>query len=166
MVSGRLADSVGRKPMVLAGLIVSGGGTVWVGFTDTVPWFLTATVVAGLGAGLLSPPLQATVADVIGSRGRGGPVLATFQMAADIGAVFGPIAAGLLADNLSYLAAFAMTGTLCVAAALGWITAPETLPRPEPETRQHPTPNEAVATELPGCDDSQPVETRRATDPA
>ena len=30
----------------------------------------------GSAAGLLSPPLQATVADVVGSRGRGGPVLA------------------------------------------------------------------------------------------
>jgi MFS family permease len=156
MVSGRLADSIGRKPLVLTGLVVSGGGTVWVGFTDTVPWFLTATVVAGLGAGLLAPPLQATVADVIGSRGRGGPVLATFQMAADIGAVLGPIAAGLLADNVSYLTAFAVTGSLCVVAALGWIAAPETLPRPNTETRQHPTPNEAVATELPGCEDCLP----------
>jgi MFS family permease len=166
MMSGRLADSVGRKPMVLAGLVISGGGTVWVGFTDSVPWFLAATVVAGLGAGLLSPPLQATVADVIGSRGRGGPVLATFQMAADVGAVLGPIAAGLLADNLSYLTAFAVTGTLCIVAALGWITAPETLPRPaEPETRQHPTPSEAVATELPGCEDCPP-EQHKTPNPA
>ncbi|TDV51072.1 MFS transporter [Actinophytocola oryzae] len=167
MVSGRLADSWGRRPLVLAGLLVSGGGTVWVGFTDSVPWFLTATVVAGLGAGCLSPPLQATVADVIGSRGRGGPALATFQMAADLGAVLGPIAAGLLADNWSYSAAFAVTGSLCVVAALGWLTAPETLPRDEPaEDRQHPLPNEALGAELPGCDDRVADDDRRATDPA
>lgn len=151
MVSGRLADSWGRKPMILAGLAISGAGTVWFGFTEDVVWFLVATVVAGLGAGLLSPPLQATVADVIGSRGRGGPVLATFQMAADIGAVLGPIVAGLLADNVSYAAAFAITGSLCGLALLGWLAAPETLPRPE--TRQHPTPSEAVGAELPGCQD-------------
>jgi MFS family permease len=129
LVSGRMADSWGRKPTVLLGLVVSSGGTIWVGFTSDVPVFLVATVVAGLGAGLLAPPLQATVADVIGSRGRGGPVLATFQMTADIGAVLGPIVAGLLADNLSYTAAFAVTGSLCALAAFVWLPAPETLPR-------------------------------------
>ena len=116
--------------------------------------FFAATVVAGLGAGLLSPPLQATVADVLGSRGRGGPVLATFQMAADIGGVLGPIVAGLLADHVSFTAAFAVTGALCLVAALVWLPARETLPRSaDTETRQHPTPAEAVATELPGCED-------------
>ena len=154
MVSGRLADSWGRKPLILAGLLVSGAGTVWVGLTVSVPWFLTATVVAGLGAGLLGPPMQATVADVIGSRGRGGPALATYQMAADLGSVLGPIVAGLLADNVSYVTAFAVTGSLCGLAALGWVTAPETLPGKE--SRRHPTPAEAVGTELPGCDDRLP----------
>ena len=129
LVSGRMADTWGRKPTVLMGLVISAGGTIWVGFTADVPTFLIATVVAGLGAGLLAPPLQATVADVIGSRGRGGPVLATFQMTADIGAVLGPIVAGLLADGLSYGAAFAVTGALCAVAAFGWFPAPETLPR-------------------------------------
>jgi MFS family permease len=157
MVAGRLADTWGRKPTVLVGLLVSAGGTVWVGFTDSVPMFLAATVIAGLGGGLLSPPLQASVADVVGSRGRGGPVLATFQMAADVGTIIGPIAAGLLADNLSYGTAFAVTGGLCLLAALLWLRAPETLPPPpEAETRQHPTPGEALATELPAGDTSAP----------
>ncbi|MDQ3788181.1 MAG: MFS transporter [Actinomycetota bacterium] len=141
LVSGRMADSWGRKPTVVLGLIVSAGGTVWVGFTADVPTFLIATVVAGLGAGLLAPPLQATVADVIGSRGRGGPVLATFQMTADIGAVLGPIVAGLLADGMSYTAAFAVTGSLCALAAFAWFPAPETLPRkaePEPVAETAP----------------------------
>ncbi|MFI7675026.1 MFS transporter [Actinophytocola sp. NPDC049390] len=142
LVSGRMADSWGRKPTVLLGLVVSAGGTVWVGFTSDVPTFLIATVVAGLGAGLLAPPLQATVADVIGSRGRGGPVLATFQMTADIGAVLGPIVAGLLADGMSYTAAFAVTGSLCALATFAWFPAPETLPRkteePEPVAETAP----------------------------
>jgi MFS family permease len=146
LVSGRMADSWGRKPTVLLGLVVSAGGTVWVGFTTDVPTFLAATVVAGLGAGLLSPPLQATVADVIGSRGRGGPVLATFQMTADIGAVLGPIVAGLLADGMSYTAAFAVTGSLCVLATFVWFPAPETLPRKgEPEPVAETVPRDVTA---------------------
>lgn len=160
LLSGKLADSWGRKPMVLIGLLVSGGGTIWMGYTDTVTMFLVATIVAGLGAGLLAPPQQATVADVIGSKGRGGPVLAGFQMAADIGAVLGPIVAGVLTDQLSFASAFLVTGALSLVAALVWLRAPETLPRGDEDgdedhvtdTRQHPTPGEAVSTELPGCE--------------
>jgi MFS family permease len=150
LVAGKLADTVGRKPIVLVGLLVSAGGTVWVGFTESVPAFLAATVVAGLGAGLLAPPQQAVVADVIGTKGRGGPVLAAFQMAADIGAIIGPLVAGLLADGLSFTAAFAVTGALSALAVLVWLPAPETLPSTA-EPAHHPTPSEAVAGELPAC---------------
>ncbi len=147
LISGRLADTIGRKPMIIAGLLVAAGGTIWLGFTDTVLLFLTASVIAGLGSGLLTPAQQATVADVIGSKARGGPVLATFQMAADIGAVIGPIVAGLLADHLSYATAFAVTGILAALAALVWLPAPETLPGRAAQV-PHPTPEEALATEV------------------
>ncbi|MGH3518894.1 MAG: MFS transporter [Haloechinothrix sp.] len=139
--AGKLADTVGRKPLVLAGLVMSGSGTIWVGFSGSVPDFLMATVLAGVGTGLLTPPKQATVADIVGSRGRGGPVLATFQMAADVGAILGPIAAGVLADQLSFAAALAVTGALSLVAALVWLPAKETLPaKDEPH---HPTPEQA-----------------------
>jgi MFS family permease len=99
-----------------------------------VPEFLTAAVVAGVGTGLITPAQGATVADVIGSRAKGGPVLAAFQMTADIGAILGPIAAGLLADQLSYAAAFTLTGALSLLAAVAWLRAPETLPRAQDST--------------------------------
>ena len=153
LLSGRLTDSWGRKPVAIIGLVVSGGGTIWVGYTESVTMFLVATIVAGLGAGLLAPPQQAVVADVIGSKGRGGPVLAGFQMSADIGAVIGPIVAGVLADQLSFSWAFLVTGAFFLVAMLVWLPAPETLPRrDDDDTRQHPTPGEAVSTELPGCE--------------
>jgi MFS family permease len=104
-------------------------GSIWVGFSTSVPAFLVATVVAGLGTGLLTPPQQAVVADIIGRRARAGSVLAAFQMALDVGAVLGPVLGGLLADGISYTAAFGLTGALYLAAAVVWLPAKETLPR-------------------------------------
>ncbi|MGI9064501.1 MAG: MFS transporter [Pseudonocardiaceae bacterium] len=134
LVSGRLADRIGRRPPMVVGLLVAGGSTVWVGYTTEVPAFLAATLIAGLGTGMLTPAQGAAVADVIGSRGRGGPVLAGYQMAADIGAIVGPLAAGLLADRLSYSAAFTLTGAIAVVAAVVWFRAPESLPRRDEHT--------------------------------
>src|SRR5947209_2434843 len=127
--SGRLVDVVGRRLPMLVGLAITGGATMWLGFTRGVPEFLAAALIAGAGTGLITPAQGATVADVIGSQARGGPVLAVVQMTADIGSIFGPIATGLLVDHLSYPAAFILTGGVALLAAVVWLRSPETLPR-------------------------------------
>ncbi|WP_138997483.1 MFS transporter [Rhodococcus zopfii] len=128
MSSGRLSDRYGRRPFVLTGLVVCGVGTIGMGLTDNVPLFFVTSLVAGIGSGLLGPPQQAAVADVVGSKARGGPVLAAFQMTADVGAVIGPVVGGLLADNLSYGVAFTVTGVILLAAALPWALLARTAP--------------------------------------
>lgn len=126
-LSGRLADSVGRKPPIVAGIVVSAVGTMWLGYSNQLVMFLAASLVTGVGVGLVQPPLGATVADVIGSRARGGTVLAGFQMAADLGVVVGPILAGLIVDAVSYQLAFVLTGVMSLLALPLWLRAPETL---------------------------------------
>ncbi|MFD1213043.1 MFS transporter [Arthrobacter sp. GCM10027362] len=136
--SGRLADTLGRKPMVITGLVVTGLALGAVGFTDNVPLFVVLSVVAGFGSGLLNPSQQAAVADVVGNERNGGKVLATFQMATDAGAILGPVLAGALADRLSYGWAFAATGAILLVSALVWLAfGRETLIR-EPQLQQRP----------------------------
>lgn len=133
-VSGRLADTVGRKPLIMTGLAINGLATVAIGFTGSVPQFLIVSVVAGLGAGALNPAQQATVADVIGNERSGGKVLAAFQMTSDSGAILGPVLAGMLADGLSFSWAFALTGGIVLMAMCAWIGSRETLPHGPGET--------------------------------
>jgi MFS family permease len=130
LVSGRLADRRGRKPPVLAGLVVSAVATGLLGLAPSSGLFLALSLVAGVGSGLVNPPMTAAVADVIGSRARGGTVLAGFQMAADVGAIVGPLAAGAVAQAVGFDLAFALTGAISVIALGFWLRAPETLPRP------------------------------------
>ncbi|MDN5747996.1 MAG: MFS transporter [Pseudonocardia sp.] len=134
VVAGRLADRYGRKPPMLVGLAVAALGTGALGYVGDPVWFLVVCLVAGLGSGLINPPLNAAVADVIGSKARGGTVLAGFQMASDTGAIVGPVAAGALAQVVGYGPAFAVTGGVLAVGWLFWLRAPETLPGPAPDT--------------------------------
>ncbi|MET0134707.1 MAG: MFS transporter [Kibdelosporangium sp.] len=127
LVSGRLVDLRGRRPMAVSGLVVAAIGAFGLGFAPSTPLFLVASAIAGLGSGLLNPAQTATVADVIGTGTRGGPVLATFQMAADFGGITGPVLTGAIADLWSYQAAFGLTGLISLLAAGVWLWAPETL---------------------------------------
>ncbi|KNH15784.1 arabinose ABC transporter permease [Arthrobacter sp. ZBG10] len=127
--SGRLADSLGRRPMMVAGLLVAGLSTAGIGLTSGLGWFLAASAVAGIGSGLLGPAQQAALADVIGNGRSGGRVLAAYQMTADIGAIAGPVLAGILADKLGYGWAFGITGGILLLAAAAWTATPETLVR-------------------------------------
>lgn len=124
--SGKLADTWGRKPMIIAGLAVNGIAMGVLGFTGNEFWFFAVSAIAGLGSGLMGPAQQATVADVIGNERSGGKVLATFQMSSDLGAIIGPIAAGILVDSFSYGPAFLMATAVAFVAVLLWLPAKDT----------------------------------------
>ena len=129
--SGRLADSLGRKPLIIAGLIVNATFTGVLGWMDNLWLILLVSVIAGIGGGLLNPAQQATVADVIGNKRSGGKVLATFQMAQDFGAILGPIAIGMLVDAQGYHVAFTACGAIGLVAAGVWLVhGKETRPQP------------------------------------
>ena len=126
ILSGRLSDRVGRRRLLIGGLTVSAVSTVLVGFTTSLPLFLVAAYVTGAATGMFISPQQAAVADIIGSKARGGTAVATFQMMSDFGAILGSLAVGQIAEHLTYATAFVISGAILAAAALGWVFAPET----------------------------------------
>jgi MFS transporter, DHA1 family, tetracycline resistance protein len=140
VAAGPLADRMGRRPPILVGLAVAGVGTAVIGLVDDPLLFLGISLVAGLGSGLINPPINAVVADVIGRGVRGGTVLAAFQMAADIGAIIGPVLGGVLAEFTGYGTAFGVTGGVIIVALLFWMRAPETLPARTDRAAQSPAP--------------------------
>jgi MFS family permease len=127
--SGYLSDRVGRRLLLIVGLTAAGCSTALVGFTDGLTLFLAAAYVAGLSTGVFSAPQQAAVADIIGSKARGGTAVATFQMMADVGSIGGSLLVGLIAQYLSFTWSFTITGAILLVAALGWTLAPETRTR-------------------------------------
>lgn len=144
--SGRLSDRVGRKLLLIAGLTVAGVATLLVGLASSVPLFLAAAFVAGAASGMFSSPQQAAVADIIGSKARGGTAVATYQMMADVGAIVGSLAVGQIAQHLSFSTAFVVSGAILVVAGIGWALAPETRLR----TQVEPTPPRPLGPEVGG----------------
>lgn len=125
--SGRLADTIGRKPLIIAGLIGSAIFTGGMGFADEVWSLLLFSALAGASAGMLNPSQQAVLADVIGNDRSGGSVLSTYQMAMDFGQIVGPILVGVLADLYGFRVAFGVCAIVALVAVAFWSFGRETL---------------------------------------
>ncbi len=129
LVSGRLTDRYGRRPVLLPGLAIAAGGTLFLGFTDNLALALALTAIAGIGSGLFAPADQAALGDVLGNQQRGGSALAAYGMSSDLGAVIGPLAAGAVATAFGFGPAFLLTGIVLSIALVMWLGARETFSR-------------------------------------
>jgi DHA1 family multidrug resistance protein-like MFS transporter len=119
---GRLADTLGRRPVIVAGCAISAAGMVLLAFLPGLWAYLSALAVAGLGSGLLDVAPAAMIGDLL-QGSRDGTLVAFYQMAGDAGSVVGPVAAGFLVDTASYAAAFTLAAAvLGVAAVLAFFS--------------------------------------------
>jgi MFS family permease len=117
--AGRFTDTVGRRPAMILGGTVAAVSIMAVPFAPNIWLLIVVLCVYGVASAFLGTAPAAAVGDAAGSRG--GTAVAVFSMCADIGAIIGPLVAGLLADTLSYAAAFGAGAVLMlVAAALSW----------------------------------------------
>ena len=117
--AGRFTDTVGRRPAMILGGTVAAVSILAVPFAPNIWLLIVVLCLYGIASAFLGTAPAAAVGDAAGSRS--GTAIAVFSMCADIGAILGPLVAGLLADTLSYAAAFGAGAVLMlVAAALSW----------------------------------------------
>ncbi|MFL6028114.1 MAG: MFS transporter, partial [Friedmanniella sp.] len=129
--AGRFVDTVGRRPAMIAGGTLAGLSILAVPFAPTIWLLIVALCLYGVGAAFLGTAPAAAVGDAAG--GRGGTAVAVFSMCADVGAIVGPLVAGLLADSFSYPVAFTAGAALLLAGALASARMPRA---PRPSGRQ------------------------------
>jgi MFS transporter, DHA1 family, multidrug resistance protein len=135
---GRVADAFGRRPVIVAGCAISAVGMIMLALLPGPCAYLAALAVAGFGSGLLDVAPAAMIGDIIDDGG--GTLVASYQMAGDVGSVAGPIAGGFLVDSVSYGAAFGLAAAVLVAAAaLGFIS-----PENRPDGHARPPAGQAV----------------------
>ncbi len=131
--AGRVADTLGRRPLVVAGCAICSGGMIMLAVLPGLWGFLSSMAVLGIGSGFLDVAPSAMIGDIIGrmarpgeGTGQGATIVASYQMAGDLGTVAGPVAVGFLVDSISYTAAFAVAASVLATAALAGLLAPET----------------------------------------
>jgi MFS family permease len=112
--AGWLSDIVGRKPLVVLGMLVQAGALALLAASggEFAP-ALVAAALLGVGTALVYPTLIAAVSDAVDARGRARAV-ALYRFWRDAGFVAGGLAVGLGADALGFgptiVAVAALTG--------------------------------------------------------
>jgi MFS family permease len=126
LFTGRLADTIGRRPMIVTGMIVQ--AAAFPAALLLLAWPLAAGLVSavllGIGTAMAQPALSAAVADHTHPSWRA-QGLGVYRFWRDLGYAVGAVIAGLLAQALGLSAAVVAGGVLTLASGLlaaRWIT--------------------------------------------
>lgn len=122
--AGKYSDRKGRKAALLFGSAFVLFGILMLAFTTNAIFYFISMALFGLGGAYVGTAPGSVVGDII--RGRGGQVIAAWQMAGDAGMIFGPVIVGLLTDNFSYRVAFLFSAGVWVIAIILSALLPET----------------------------------------
>jgi len=125
---GRLSDHVGRKPLIIGGLLLMAPATLLLGEVQTTLQLIGLRIVQGIGSAGVAAPVFALAGD-LAREGSAGRQMSITTMGFGLGIATGPLLAGGMAV-FSFRLPFAVGGLLLLAAA--WVIyryVPETVSR-------------------------------------
>jgi MFS family permease len=104
LVTGALSDRVGRKPLIVGGMLTQAAAIGWIAATTGfAPWAFAA-IALGAGTAMVYPTLIAAIGDVAHPSWRARSV-GVYRLWRDGGFAVGALLAGVLADWFSITAA-------------------------------------------------------------
>ena len=116
LVGGALADKLGRKIMIILGLLLSAGSSLVMGFINELAVFYFVAAVTGLLSDIGHPARNAIVADILPEEKRAGGYGIT-RVVQNLSWVVGPSIGGFLASK-SYMYLFFSDAVLSTITAL------------------------------------------------
>ena len=114
---GHYSDKVGRRPLIIIGLIIMGLTTILLGEVTSFTQLVIVRLVQGIAAAGIAAPAFAVAAD-LSKRGGEGRQMSIVTMGFGLGIAFGPLISGLLASFFFELPFF-VVGVITTAGA--WI---------------------------------------------
>lgn len=130
VATGGLSDRIGRKALIVAGMLVQAVAIAAMGLGSGIGPWLVAAIALGLGTAMVYPTLIAVVTDVADPRQRGA-VTGVYRFWRDFGFAVGAVLVGIVTDRFDPRAAILLVAALT--ALSGLIVAVrmrETRPRP------------------------------------
>ncbi len=121
LYTGALSDRIGRKPLIVGGMIVQALAIAWIGATSSFTTWAVGAVLLGAGTAMVYPTLLAAIGDVANPTWRARAV-GVYRLWRDSGFAVGALLAGILADLVSITAAIyavaALTGLSGIVVAI------------------------------------------------
>ncbi|MGH7264233.1 MAG: MFS transporter [Candidatus Rokuibacteriota bacterium] len=117
VVTGPLSDRIGRKGLIVSGMVVQAGG-IWL--TVLVPAYaawLAGAALQGVGTAMVYPTLLAVIGDVAHPTWRA-TSFGVYRLWRDLGYAVGALLAGLIADWLGMAAAIHVVAGLTLLSGL------------------------------------------------
>jgi MFS family permease len=133
LATGALSDRLGRKGMIVGGMLLQGGAIGLLPLVHGFAWWVLAMLLLGMGTALVYPTLLAAISDVAHPTWRASSV-GVYRLWRDSGYAIGALLAGGLADLFGVSWAIGViAGVTALSGVLAQVVMAETLPR-----RSHP----------------------------
>jgi MFS family permease len=118
--TGHWSDTTGRKPLIVAGMLLQAGALGLLAAGDGMVGITAVAAVAlGIGTALVYPTLIAAISDAVTPVARA-PVVGVYRFWRDMGYVAGGLVAGILADVIDFGGAIAVVALLTAVSGL-WV---------------------------------------------
>ncbi len=122
LVTGWLSDLVGRKPLIVTGMLIQGGALALLVVGDgSFATALASSVLLGVGTAMVYPTLIAAVSDAVQPQERAQAV-GVYRFWRDVGILVGALLAGVITDALGFGLAISVVAALTAASGL-WVAA-------------------------------------------
>ncbi|RSN11126.1 MFS transporter [Streptomyces sp. WAC 05977] len=118
---GAVSDRLGRKPMLITGLVVFGVATVAAGLAPSAGVMLAARVTSGVGAAMIMPITLAVITSTF-PEDRRGKAIGVWTGVAGGGGILGMFLSALLVDVADWRWLFVLPAFLTVAALVTTLT--------------------------------------------
>lgn len=128
---GRLVDGIGRRPVLVFGLIASGIAVGVTGYVHSYVALLALTAVYGAVHTFAAVP-PPTLAGDLAPAGLEGASVSLYRVAGDIGLIVGPVLLGSVADTGAFVGAFWIAGVLTIIAGFASIVFRDSTPQRRP----------------------------------
>jgi len=117
LYTGSLSDRIGRKPLIVGGMLAQGAALAWIATTTGFGSWALGALVLGAGTAMVYPTLLAAVGDVAHPSWRARSV-GVYRLWRDGGFAVGALLAGLIADSFGLVAAIWAVAALTAVSGL------------------------------------------------